>query len=468
MNDKIITQVPERGNESIKRSLNRAFTSRPTFKRYDCLNEYLPKTSNMSQNAQDLRRKMEVITEEQEEEEKNGNKHICKGDQVLHLNIEEKHYYMTKDQLLSFPDTLLLRMFPKRMFLTKCGTAIQPIFSMTDEIYVESFPSSCFEYMMSIYTAARNDLKKYYSYSIPHFKVFKERKEHQLLYKNPLILVLKEDLDYYCIPGMEFEFEFEFTEGQNDKLDYSTRKWINDDLSELAFSQIKIAASEYFLDEQNGIFHGIITSNANKNIPYLSKMGTDDGIDLDRIASKMNIAERNLVEMLQSSGFNSKSKWAYRIQEPDKTTISSLSLGRIYNGTEVRDRRGKSSKNVRKVRRIKRERKYNERNIFSMSHLESSSNCHFAKNNNNRDNFANSMNREYHSENEDIEPDCEGKELPNVSKKLLLFWKKPAKKNWWSSETVNLQVELYGKLKKNNGKIKRSERKKIIILRKQL
>lgn len=38
------------------------------------------------------------------------------GDSLIHLNIQENHYFITRDQLMSLPESLLLCLFPSGVF----------------------------------------------------------------------------------------------------------------------------------------------------------------------------------------------------------------------------------------------------------------------------------------------------------------------------------------------------------------
>lgn len=42
---------------------------------------------------------------------------------------------------------------------------------------------------------------------------------------------------------------------------------------------------------------------------------------------------------------------------------------------------------------------------------------------------------------------------PNINAKLLLFWRKPARKCWWGEEDIELEVEVFGSWKDESKKI---------------
>ena len=79
------------------------------------------------------------------------------GDSLIHLNIQENHYFITRDQLMSLPESLLLCLFPSGVFLDRSGQVISNL-SPDDEVYIVNFPPDCFEYIMEVYTKAQDCL----------------------------------------------------------------------------------------------------------------------------------------------------------------------------------------------------------------------------------------------------------------------------------------------------------------------
>lgn len=139
------------------------------------------------------------------------------GDSLIHLNIQENHYFITRDQLMSLPESLLLCLFPSGVFLDRCGQVITNL-TRDDEVYIVNFPPDCFEYIMEIYTKAHDDL---YNHPVERFfdrpsssfvsnakgffglsnnSSISGNNEQDILHQKPAIIVLREDLDYYCVP----------------------------------------------------------------------------------------------------------------------------------------------------------------------------------------------------------------------------------------------------------------------------
>ena len=280
------------------------------------------------------------------------------GNSLIHLNIQENHYFITRDQLMSLPESLLLCLFPSGVFLDREGQVITNL-TPDDEVYIMNFPPDCFEYIMEIFTRAHDDLmnhpvekmflrgsssnlvnsaKGFFGFgnggaggnginsstsSVPN--------EHNILHQKPAIIVLREDLDYYCVPQQQFKFEHYPTNPQDGSaIDPETARENNNDLLHHFMAQIKIAAGSY-LANKTSVFQGLFSSNRLRyqNSNTLEPVSSGD---LDKLSSKMlGPAEQHLMDMLCSSGFNTKSRWGNRTQEAGKTVISSLSLCRLAN-----------------------------------------------------------------------------------------------------------------------------------------
>lgn len=395
------------------------------------------------------------------------------GNSLIHLNIQENHYFITRDQLMSLPESLLLCLFPSGVFLDRAGQVITNL-TPEDEVYIMNFPPECFEYIMEVYTRAYDDLVKYpveqffgdkqsggFMNSTREFFGFSDRNAHSqeqdLLHLKPAIIVLREDLDYYCVPLQEFKF-------------VSQDEQINDDLLQHYMTQVKLAAGSHLTSNQS-IFDGLFSSNRLK----YNKGGKDEKM--------LGPAEQHLMDMLCSSGFSKASTWGNRTQEAGKTVISSLSLCRLANeSTEefretyleakkkwesevaaVSSPTTNSSANTSTVSLAGNTTKANGRlsqltgsgrnspspltrqdseSTISTSTPRDKKKSRFSsfadnvrnKSNSSKSNLAKSEPKLY-----DLVP------RPDINAKLLLFWRKPARKCWWGEEKIQLEIEVYGK-----------------------
>ncbi|CCD25392.1 Whi2p NDAI_0F00730 [Naumovozyma dairenensis CBS 421] len=465
------------------------------------------------------------------------------GDSLIHLNIQENHYFITRDQLMSLPESLLLCLFPSGVFLDRSGQVITNL-SPDDEVFIMNFPPDCFEYIMEVYTRAHDDLINYpvetifdkssnnkFLTSAKGFFGFGTNNsqnnttgptngsgtttnEHDLLHQKPAIIVLREDLDYYCVPQEEFQFE------PNEIFENK------DDLLQHFMGQIKLAAGSY-LTEKTSIFQGLYSSNRLKSENHQQQKEQkqqqkqhshthDSGSsNTTMIKPKLGPAEQHLMDMLCSSGFKKESQWGNRTQEPGKTVISSLSLCRLANEStqEFRelyenakkkwelqhsiltandnDKKASSSISLQMLGRSS-SNNFTNNNANSKSNNNSNNNliplkssATVAKISNIRDSdstltsnntgrgdkrksrlatLADNVRSRSTSRNSSLtrtnnnntNSKTDGVKIPELPKlydlvpkpdinvKLLLFWRKPARKCWWGEEDIELDVEIYG------------------------
>lgn len=433
------------------------------------------------------------------------------GNSLIHLNIQENHYFITRDQLMSLPESLLLCLFPSGVFLDREGQVISNL-TPDDEVYITNFPPDCFEYIMEIFTRAHDDLinnpveklfernsstnlvnsaKGFFGFGNNHVS-----NEHNILHQKPAIIVLREDLDYYCVPQQEFKFSL-LVKQDGTSVDAETENENNNDLLHHFMAQVKIAAGSY-LANKTSIFQGLFSSN---RLRYQNSNVSNYNDKLNNFSSKrLGPAEQHLMDMLCSSGFDIQSRWGNRTQEAGKTVISSLSLCRLANESTEEFR------NIYYEAETKWENEHNSQPSSSLSHQISNSN---SENNLTTSESAVSLNSLNNSKTPNksggikssaTTPDLSGvssnsqrkdrkksrlsaladnvrsrstsrnssqvivgsspsgnskhgHELPKVydlvpkpdiNEKLLLFWRKPARKCWWGDEEIELDVEIYG------------------------
>lgn len=265
-----------------------------------------------------------------------------------------------------------------------------------------------------------------------HPQTQQQFEQDAILHENPSIIVLREDLDYYCVPQLEFEFE-PLPEGRP-PLD----QYMKDDLLQHCMSQLKVAAGSYLLN-QTSIFQGLYLSNKihQHEVSQVPLHGSGK-------SSTLGPAEQHLMDMLCSSGFLPESQWGNRTQEFGKTIISSLSLCRLYNES-TEDFRNAVTREMKNWKKNKDSNDGTKR--FSMPIMEDGNSGR-----NIDDNVRNSV-MIADDININSMPDDVYKLVPKptINNKLLLFWRKPARKSWWSAENVELEVEIYGSIVNVNG-----------------
>ncbi|QLL34911.1 hypothetical protein HG536_0H02860 [Torulaspora globosa] len=418
-------------------------------------------------------------------EQQHGQGYTDNGDEdnansLIHLNIQENHYYITRDQLMSLPESLLLCLFPSGVFLDRQGQVISNLMP-NDEVYVSNFPPDCFEYIMEVYSKAYEDLinfpvhklndrasarkdgglssaaRGFFSFGGSASPGSGSSTENEILHEKPTIIVLREDLDYYCVPQSDFEFDSDES---------------SDDLLYHVMAQVKAAAGSY-LTAKASIFQGLYSSNRLKK----QKDGKNNSNSKERT---LGPAEQHLLDMLCSSGFAKDSRWENRTQEPGKTVISSLSLCRIVNETteEFRQKyhaaRAKWEQEVKAAQEntitpvgssvslnsLSRTTSRNNQAINALLPTKSASQTSIASHGRPvvekrksrlstlADNVRSRSSSAQRSSSKTRHPEpprlYDLVPRPDINPKLLLFWRKPARKCWWGEEKINLEVQVYG------------------------
>lgn len=379
-------------------------------------------------------------------------------DSLIHLNIQENHYYITRDQLMSLPESLLLCLFPSGVFMDRMGQVITNLTSQ-DEVYIGNFPPLCFEYIMENYVRAQEDLmnfpvdeifdrgtsareqSRFFGFSSPA-SANSMGGESEILHEKPSIIVLREDLDYYCVPQQKLAYAPDASqEMKNELLDNF-------------MAETKLAAGSH-LSAQTSVFQGLHSSNRLKR-PQNDSSGTN-------ATQKLGPAEQHLMDMLCSSGFNESSEWGNRAQEPGKTVISSLSLCRLANETtqEFRDKVDDAKrKHEEEAKNAHRNSELGTQNpLTPLGSRSSPSPAQQDKRKSRLSSLADnvrsrSASRHRSSSRQRIEQAPTLYELvprPDINAKLLLFWKKPARKCWWGEQDTVLDLKLYGKIDAETG-----------------
>lgn len=459
------------------------------------------------------------------------------GNSLIHLNIQENHYFITRDQLMSLPESLLLCLFPSGVFLDRDGQVITNL-TPDDEVYIMNFPPDCFEYIMQIFTKAHDDMinhpvEKLFHRNSSNNNLVNSAKgffgfnnsnastssssasspnEHNILHQKPAIIVLREDLDYYCVPQQQFKFESDTT--NNGTLDPETIRENNNDLLHHFMAQIKIAAGSY-LAGKTSVFQGLFSSNRLRYQNQSGKIQNSNVEDLTKLSSKkLGPAEQHLMDMLCSSGFTTQSLWGNRTQEAGKTVISSLSLCRLANESteEFRNIYNDAKKNWELEHGLNGNGEIQSSSDMNLSTTESAASSvvstshnsiskgshtpsglknsttssdisalsgarvttgdlgsttngsrsprkekkksrfsaladnvrsHSSSRNNSQLRLGSSSHSKHHHPPElpkvyDLVP------KPDINEKLLLFWRKPARKCWWGDEEIDLNVDIYG------------------------
>lgn len=291
-------------------------------------------------------------------------------DSTIHLNIRGTNFTITRDELMSLPESILLCLFPNGVFLDENG---QVITNLTEEdiVYV-NFEPECFQYIIDTFGLAQRDLQEMPAES-PQLSGYGRFSQQEtgasVLQSKPAIIVLREDLDYYVIPpilGLNAE----------------------------QIRYIKLQVSE----------------GLTKNKMIFSGLGYDPSLS-PSVEQSLGPAEQHLFDMLCSSGFEPAGKWGSRSPEPSKCVILSLLLVRL------------------------RPDEPQTPDSPSLDPIPSETSITSRKSRSRIANLASSASR--------AASRSLSKNRKNVNSnqtKLLLFWRKPARKCWWSNQTIDIDV----------------------------
>ncbi|ODV82072.1 uncharacterized protein CANTADRAFT_45134 [Suhomyces tanzawaensis NRRL Y-17324] len=285
----------------------------------------------------------------------------------IHLNIRGTEFTITRDELMSLPESILLCLFPNGVFLDSEGQVITNL--TEDDIVHVNFEPSCFKYIMDVFGEAQRDLLDMPILSPQESVTSGRAPQENVLQNKPAIIVLREDLDYYVIPP-------------------------NAGLDADQIRQLKVGVAETLL----------------KNKLIFSGLGYDPS--LPSALQKVGPAEQHLFDMLCSSGFNPKGLWGSRSLEPSKCVILSLLLVRLNNGSPSPP----ESPSLDPVKS----------NASQLSRSRS------------RSRIANLANSASRAASRSL---SKARKQDTTHTKLLLFWRKPARKCWWSNQTAEVQLD---------------------------
>lgn len=286
----------------------------------------------------------------------------------IQLNVRGSHFTITRDDLMSLPESILLGLFPNGVFLDEAGQVISNL--TEDDIVYVNFDPDCFEYIVNVFGAAQRELEMESPHLLPEpstvGSISNADSVAHVLLRKPAIIVLREDLDYYVIPpkaGMDAD----------------------------AVRHLKLEVGSQLLNNRL-VFSGL-------------------GYDPHGLPEQnLGAAERHLFDMLCSSGFVPQEGWGNRSSEPSKCVLHSLLLVRLQTAPPIPDEPilphldPVTSNSLRKSRL----------RIATLAHSA----------------LRAALRSLLRSRKAD----------PNESK-LLLFWRKPARKCWWLNETVTVDGE---------------------------
>lgn len=347
---------------------------------------------------------------------------------LIHLNLRGTEFTITRDELMSLPESILLCLFPNGVFLDVNGQIISNL-TEEDVVYV-NFDPDCFQYIIDVFRKAQQDLVQMSSNQLnlqlsPQISSGSRSQQHHqqenILQTKPAIIVLREDLDFYVIPPIA---------GLNREEMRQLKKGVS---VELLKNKLIFSGLGYKFDENDPVLigeDGSIMQDANE------KQDNNNGKGL-------GAAEQHLFDMLCSSGFETKDKWGSRSLEPGKCVISSLSLVRLKTEREREREKEKDQQQTPS------ETPPDSPSLTPVASHASGSNGNSNGNGTERSRsrprsriaqLASSASRAA-SRSLSLKRNNNSKVDPNQTK-LLLFWRKPARKCWWSHGWITINIDV--------------------------
>lgn len=206
----------------------------------------------------------------------------------IRLDLRGTVIELTRAELSQLPESILLGI-SNGLITDNVGNVM---FSNNEvEVAKVNFSPECLQYTLDVFREATKEAKlaspSQSEATTPTSGSMVEEGAgsiSELLRTKPAIIVLREDLDYYCLPN---------------KPDMTMEEMI----------ALKRECGKRLVEHGN-IFTGL-------------QRGEHSGS-----------AEKHLIEMLCSSGFSPDEKWGFRALEPNKTVVSSLALVRLQPTAE--------------------------------------------------------------------------------------------------------------------------------------
>ncbi|KAL4767607.1 peptidase family M49-domain-containing protein [Aspergillus nidulans var. acristatus] len=246
------------------------------------------------------------------------------GDEHITLDLRGTRFTLSRDELLTLPEFVLLSLFPNGLLPDGHMNGFHE-----SDVYPVDYDPASLQYMLDFFRSVAQSIPSSASAS-PDLEVAPDSMQgstRDMLQDRAGIIVLREDLDFYVIPPRS-------------------------DIDHGEMMEVKRSAAKALL-RQDGIFSGL------------------------RKSDEPGSTEQHLIEMLTAGGFDREDHWGHRAPEPNKAVICSLALAKLR--TDIRG--DLASNNV------------------------------------------------------------------GMAQKLLLFWRKPARRCWWEGVELDNVEGVEGKIK---------------------
>ncbi|KAL2863060.1 putative general stress response protein Whi2 [Aspergillus lucknowensis] len=203
------------------------------------------------------------------------------GDEHITLDLRGTRFTLSRDELLTLPEFVLLSLFPNGLLPDGHMNGFHE-----SDVYPVDYDPASLQYMLDFFRSVAQSIPASPSGSqdIDASADAIQGSTRDMLQDRAGIIVLREDLDFYAIPPRH-------------------------DIDHGEMMEVKRSAAKALLG-QDGIFSGL------------------------RKSDEPGSTEQHLIEMLTAGGFDRGDRWGHRAPEPNKAVICSLALAKLR--TDIR------------------------------------------------------------------------------------------------------------------------------------
>ncbi|KAL2816147.1 peptidase family M49-domain-containing protein [Aspergillus granulosus] len=203
------------------------------------------------------------------------------GDEHITLDLRGTRFTLSRDELLTLPEFVLLSLFPNGLLPDGHMNGFHE-----SDVYPVDYDPASLQYMLDFFRSVAQSIPSSPSASqdLDMSSDTMQNSTRDMLQDRAGIIVLREDLDFYAIPPRP-------------------------DIDHGEMMEVKRSAAKALLG-QDGIFSGL------------------------RKSDEPGSTEQHLIEMLTAGGFDREDRWGHRAPEPNKAVICSLALAKLR--TDIR------------------------------------------------------------------------------------------------------------------------------------
>ncbi|KDN40358.1 hypothetical protein K437DRAFT_258695 [Tilletiaria anomala UBC 951] len=290
----------------------------------------------------------------------------------LVLDLRGSRFVIERETLMNLPESVLLCLFPNGLVLSRNGGG-----GMNDgdgmeedeeEVYMVDFDPACLSYVLAFFRSAQDDFYgtattpgRYRAALSPSSSQGDLAQQQQLQAAgmlplggpggNPLlskqtIIVLREELEYFAIPAKTSP-SLKAQQQSGARPDLPPLRAIDHSLPDAAAA---LAALEQAYDpDQNEETTNLVTGAPTEKLLLLKHKAGQALLERRHIFTALqrnvnkenNLAEQHLIDMLCMSGFDRSDTWGFRAVEPARCCITSIALVLLKTGiTHAGDSKG--------------------------------------------------------------------------------------------------------------------------------